>query len=131
MIGLVKNNYFLILLFAVFIAHPAMTEHAEFALSFTNLVEYSEFNTFFNLRDHEISLQIFIPALLLKIGLTSGITQIIMTLICTGIMLLAQVILIYYFLQKNNINKKNIFITLILLVMLILLIRPKNNTLYP
>ncbi len=69
--------------------------------------------------------------MLLKIGLTSGITQIIMTLICTGIMLLAQVILIYYFLQKNNINKKNIFITLIFLVMLFLLIRPKNNTLYP
>lgn len=131
MISLVKNNYFIILLFAVFIAHPAMTEHAEFALSYANLVEYSEFNTFFNLREHEISLQIIIPALLLKIGLTSGITQIIMTLLCTGIILLAEVIVIYYFLNKNNINKNNIYITVIFLVMLVLLIRPKNNTLYP
>jgi hypothetical protein len=129
----IKNNFnLLIVILLIFVAHPAMTEHAEFALSYSKLVDYSILNTFFNVRSSEQSSQIILPAILLKIGVSSGIVQLFMSLICSSIIIASQVLIFKLFLEKINFKiEKNLNYVILILVLLMLFIKPRNISLYP
>ncbi len=128
-----KNNpKILLLIILIFIAHPAMTEHVEFALSYIKLVDFSEHNTFFNARSSEYSSQIIFPAILLKFGISSGLIQLLMSLILSSIITITEVLIFKFFLERIKFDlNKNLFNIISILVILMLFVKPNNISLYP
>lgn len=124
------NKYILISLassLVLFIIHPVMTEHVEFALFASNQISISDFNNFNISRLGDPSAQIIIPELLLKARLNPNWIQFAISFFCTFIPIVTTIFFLKFISQKQKLPINIIA----LIIFLLILVNPLNKTLYP
>ena len=113
--------------FFLFLAHPAMTEHIEFALTGGNSVYISKFNNSFIARLVDKSSQITVGRILLDFGLNPNYAQIAISFLLTLVPVSALTILIKFISGKNKIDN----VSLSFLCILFYMASPINTSYYP
>lgn len=124
------NVYNLSLLFSLFVlfAHPAMTEHVEFALAANHDIHVSAFNYDFVMRMLDQSSQVSFVQFLLDLGINSSFTQILVSFLVTFIPVLS-ILLMFKLMDSRNDYSNTALLTFFCVIFY--LVNPINVALYP
>lgn len=93
---LIWLSFFSSLFYCCFI-NPLTTEHLEFAQTLAGLVPINENNQFYIIRQSDPSLQVFLPALLLKLGISKSTLWALSSFVSEFIPILGFQLLVYFF----------------------------------
>jgi len=96
-------------IFAVFF-NTQTTEHVEFGQTLAGLLPININNEFYIFRQQDSSLQIVLPALLLKMGMASGLLGVIISVACQVTAFLAVTLVTYFLTQSSLASFFSIFL---------------------